>query len=136
VRDRLAAEVELEKRLPAGLPKVRTDLAKLNQILFHVLDNAAKFTHRGRIEVELSLAEGQLLCSVTDSGIGIAHDDLPQVFEEFFQVDTGPERRHRGAGLGLTLARALVGRLGGAISIQSEVGRGTRVNFTVPVRTS
>lgn len=133
VRDWIQADVTLEKRMPSALPKVRTDLAKLNQLLFHVLDNAAKFTRRGRIELDLSVEEGQLLCTVSDSGIGISAEDIPQVFDEFFQVDTSPDSSHRGAGLGLTLARALVEQLGGAISVASEIGRGTRVSFTLPV---
>jgi signal transduction histidine kinase len=133
VRDTLQPDVVLEKRLPSALPKIRTDLGKLNQILFHLLDNAAKFTRRGRIELELSLDDGQLFCGVTDSGIGIAPDDQDQIFEEFFRVDSSPDSRHRGAGLGLTLARALIEKLGGSLSVQSEIGQGSRFSFTIPV---
>ena len=133
VRDTLQPDVMLEKRLPSTLPKIRTDLAKLNQILFHLLDNAAKFTRRGRIELELSLEDGQLFCSVTDTGIGIAPDDQEQIFDEFFRVDSSADSRHRGAGLGLTLARALIEKLGGALSVQSEIGQGSRFSFTLPV---
>lgn len=133
VRDTLQPDVVLEKRLPSSLPKIRTDLAKLNQILFHLLDNAAKFTRHGRIELELSIEEGQLFCSVTDTGIGIAPDDQEQIFDEFFRVDSSADSRHRGAGLGLTLARALIEKLGGALSVQSEIGSGSRFSFTVPV---
>jgi signal transduction histidine kinase len=135
VRDKLRPEVIFEKRLASPLPKARTDLAKLSQILFHLLDNAAKFTERGYIELELSLADGQLCCSVTDTGIGISAGDQPRVFEEFFQVDRSSSRRHGGAGLGLTLTRALIEQLGGSISVSSEVGRGSRFSFTIPVTT-
>ena len=68
VQDTLQPDVVFEKHLPAPLPKIRTDLGKLNQILFHLLDNAVKFTRRGRIEIDIALEEGQLLCSVTDIG--------------------------------------------------------------------
>ncbi len=136
IRDSLRPDVLLEKRLPKSLPRIRTDLGKLNQILFHVLDNAAKFTPKGRIELELWYEEGQLLFNVTDTGIGIAPDDQPRVFEEFFQVDPSTDNGYPGAGLGLTLARALVEKLGGAISILSEIGQGTRVSFTLPVQAS
>jgi len=136
VRDTLQPDVVLEKRLPGSLPKIRTDLAKLNQILFHLLDNAAKFTRRGRIELELSIEEGQLFCSVTDTGIGIAPDDQEQIFDEFYRVDSSADSRHRGAGLGLTLARALIEKLGGALSVQSEIGQGSRFSFTIPVTVS
>jgi signal transduction histidine kinase len=134
IRDSLRPDVLLEKRLPKSLPRIHTDLGKLNQILFHVLDNAAKFTPKGRIELELWFEEGQLLFNVTDTGIGIAPDDQPRVFEEFFQVDPSLDNGYPGAGLGLTLARALVEKLGGAISILSEIGQGTRVSFTIPVQ--
>jgi len=133
VRDLLQPDVVFEKRLPSALPKIRTDLGKLNQILFHLLDNAAKFTRRGRIELELALEDGQLLCSVTDTGIGIAPDDQEQIFDEFYRVDSSPDSRHRGAGLGLTLARALIEKLGGALSVQSEIGQGSRFSFVLPV---
>jgi len=133
VRDVLQPEVELEKRLPGRLPKVRTDLAKLNQILFHLLDNAAKFTRRGRIELEMNIEDGLLFCSVSDTGIGIAPDDQERIFDEFYLVDGSPDSRHAGAGLGLTLTRALLEALGGAVSVQSEIGRGSRFSFTLPV---
>ncbi len=133
IRDSLRPDVLLEKRLPKSLPRIHTDLAKLNQILFHILDNAAKFTPKGKIELELWFEEGQLLFNVNDTGIGIAPDDQPRVFEEFFQVDPSTDNGYPGAGLGLTLARALVEKLGGAISVLSEIGQGTRVSFTIPV---
>ena len=133
VRDSLHPEVSLQRSVGPSLPKVRTDLAKLNQILWHLLDNAAKFTHRGSIELELRLEEGQLLCAVTDTGIGVTPDDQSEIFDEFFLVDNSPDSKHRGAGLGLTLAKALVESLGGAISFSSEIGTGSRFSFTLPV---
>ncbi len=133
VRDSLRPGVSLVKKVPAQPPKIRTDLAKLNQILFHLLDNAAKFTTRGEIELDLRLDQGQLLFTITDTGIGIAPDDQAEIFDEFFLVDSTLDSKHRGAGLGLTLAKALVEILGGAISFSSEIGRGSRFSFTLPV---
>jgi signal transduction histidine kinase len=129
VAERVGEGVRLEKRF-RSLPRVRTDLAKLNTIVFHLLDNAVKFTRRGQIELEMSVEDGQLLCAVSDTGIGIAADDRPHVFDEFFQVD--PESA-RGAGLGLTIAKGLIDQLGGAISFTSEIGQGSRFSFTLPV---
>ena len=136
VRDAFAPEVILEKRLASPLPKVRTDLGKLNQILFHLLDNAAKFTRHGRIELAVCVEDMQLKCSVKDTGIGIASDDEAQIFEEFFQVDSSPASQHRGAGLGLTLTRALVEQLGGSISLTTEVGKGSCFSVSLPVGVS
>jgi signal transduction histidine kinase len=135
VRDTLQPDVVFEKRIPSALPRVRTDLGKLSQILFHLLDNAAKFTRRGRIALEIKLEEGQLLCSVTDTGIGVAPDDQVQILDEFFRVDSSPDSRHRGAGLGLTLARGLIEKLNGSLSLQSEIGQGSRFSFAIPVIT-
>jgi signal transduction histidine kinase len=136
VRDTVRPDVQLETNVPSVLPKVRTDLGKLNQVLFHLLDNAAKFTHAGQIELELTVEEGQLLCTITDSGVGIAAEDRGEIFDEFFMVDQSVDCKHRGAGLGLTLTRALVEQLGGAISLSSELSHGTRVSFTLPVGVS
>jgi signal transduction histidine kinase len=136
VRDRIKPEVVLDKRLSAPLPKVRTDLAKLNQILFHLLDNAAKFTRRGHIHLEISVQNNELLCSVADTGIGISPDDHPHIFDEFFQVDGSTGGPYRGAGLGLTLTQALIEQLNGSISFSSEIGEGSRFSFSLPVAVS
>ncbi len=125
--------VSIERRYHEPLPKMRTDLAKVNQILFLLLDNAAKFTREGKIEIEAGVRGGKLTCHVRDTGIGICPDDRQFVFDEFFQVDDDASSRYRGAGLGLTLVRDLLVLLDGEIELESEVGAGTRVTFHVPV---
>jgi signal transduction histidine kinase len=121
-------------KLQQPFPKIRSDLAKLGQVLFLLLDNAVKFTPSGGIEIAARIEEGQLLCSVKDSGIGICPDDQQFVFDEFYQVDESSSQRYRGAGLGLTLVRDLVTLLDGEVSIASEVGIGTRVSFRIPIQ--
>jgi signal transduction histidine kinase len=133
VQERLQPGVELKPTLAKGLSRVRTDLAKLNQILFLLLDNAVKFTVSGRVKLDIQVEDGQLLCTVLDTGIGIAPTDQKNVFEEFFQVDSPTDGRYRGAGLGLPLARELVALMGGALSVTSEIGRGSRFSFTLPL---
>jgi signal transduction histidine kinase len=125
--------VTIERRYHEPLPKVRTDLAKVNQVLFLLLDNAAKFTREGRIEIEAGVAGGRLTCHVRDTGIGICSDDRQYLFDEFFQVDDAASTRYRGAGLGLTLVRDLLGLMEGSVELSSEVGVGTCVTFHVPV---
>jgi len=127
--------VVIERSLDEPFPKIRTDLAKLHQILYLLLDNAAKFTPKGKIEIEGSVSEGRLTCSIRDTGIGIAPDDKDAVFDEFFQVDDASSSRFRGAGLGLALVRDLVTLLDGSLSLQSEIGEGTTVTVTLPVHT-
>jgi len=126
--------VVIEKNLREPLPKIRTDLAKLSQILFLLLDNAAKFTPRGKIEIRAELRDATLVCELEDTGIGICHDDQQVVFDEFFQVDASTSTRYRGAGLGLTLVQELLALLGGSLSLSSEVGKGTTVRFELPVQ--
>jgi signal transduction histidine kinase len=127
-------DIAIEKALVEPLPKLRTDLTKVNQILFLLLDNAVKFTERGRIEIAAEVVSGRLHCRLTDTGIGICNDDRQFIFDEFFQVDDSRSSRYRGAGLGLTLVRELLGLLDGEIAVESEVGVGTTVSFSLPVQ--
>ena len=126
--------VRVEQSIQEPFPKIRTDLTKLNQILLLLLDNAAKFTRRGRIEISARLTEDQLICEVRDTGIGICQDDQQCVFDEFYQVDELASPRYAGAGLGLALVRDLVVLMEGEVSISSEVGVGTTVSFQVPIQ--
>src|SRR5215469_2369308 len=121
--------VVIEKQLTEPLPKFRTDLAKLNQILFLLLDNAAKFTPKGRVTIRAAVKDGELQCELEDTGIGICPDDQQYIFDEFFQVDELESTRYRGAGLGLALVRDLLVLLEGGITLSSEVGRGTKAAF-------
>jgi len=134
VQDTLGAKpVEIEKDLPAPLPKVRGDLAKINQILFLLLDNAAKFTDEGTIKIGARYEADRLHCWIHDTGIGICPDDQKYIWNEFYQVDDQASARYRGAGLGLTLVHDLLILLEGDSLLQSEAGVGTRVEFSVPV---
>ncbi len=127
--------IKIEKRFDEPFPKIRTDVAKINQILFLLLDNAVKFTERGSIEIYARIEKGHLVCEVRDTGIGICPDDQQFVFDEFYQVDELSSTRYRGAGLGLALARDLLVLLEGELSLSSEVGRGTTMTLRIPVQT-
>ena len=128
----------ISKQLPENLPPVGTDLGKLGQVLYLVLDNATKFTPSGSVEIRIDL-EGspsapQLRCEIEDSGVGICTDDQAFVFDEFFQVDGGADRKCAGAGLGLALTRDLVALLGGDVWVRSDAGHGTTLGFQIPVQ--
>ncbi|HEY5656865.1 MAG TPA: HAMP domain-containing sensor histidine kinase [Myxococcota bacterium] len=127
-------QITIQQRLTDPMPRIRTDLTKLNQILFLLLDNAAKFTNSGEIEISARVEDGRLYCGVRDTGIGICPDDQQFIFDEFYQVDDSSSQSYRGAGLGLTLVRDLVTLLDGELSITSDVGRGTNVAFDIPVQ--
>lgn len=134
VQDTLGQKpVTIEKEFPEPLPKVRTDLAKVNQILFLLLDNAAKFTTEGTIVIHAVVRADTLVCEVRDTGIGICPDDHDSIFDEFYQVDEFRSSTYPGAGLGLTLVRDLAVLLEGELELKSEPGKGTCVTFRIPV---
>ncbi len=124
--------VEILKEIPEPLPKIRADLAKVNQILFLLLDNAAKFIEQGTITIGARYADDRLHCWIVDTGIGICPDDQKYIWNEFYQVDDRASIRYRGAGLGLTLVHDLLVLLGGESLLDSEPGTGTRVEFSIP----
>ena len=124
--------VEILKEIPEPLPKIRADLAKVNQILFLLLDNAAKFIEQGTITIGARYAADRLHCWIVDTGIGICPDDQKYIWNEFYQVDDRASIRYRGAGLGLTLVHDLLVLLDGDSLLDSEPGAGTRVEFSIP----
>ena len=134
VQESLGAKpVVIEKQFEQPFPKIRTDLAIINQLLFLLLDNAVKFTDQGQITIAAQVFDGNLVCQIEDTGIGMCADDRQLIFDEFFQVDESSSNKYRGAGLGLTLVRDLLVLLGGEISVSSETGDGTCMTFRVPV---
>jgi signal transduction histidine kinase len=134
VQDTLGSKpIQIHKEIDPQLPKLRTDLAKINQLFFLLLDNAVKFTPEGEIHIGAQLEGNRLVCSVSDTGIGVCADDRELVYDEFFQVDAHSSTMYRGAGLGLSLVRDLIMLLNGEIAFDSEAGRGTTVTFELPV---
>jgi signal transduction histidine kinase/CheY-like chemotaxis protein len=113
---------------------LHTDEAKVSQILRNFISNALKFTERGevRVRAELDPAGGAVSFSVSDTGIGIAADDLETIFQEFTQIDSAIQRRVQGTGLGLPLCRKLAELLGGRAWASSEVGAGSRFSAVIP----
>lgn len=114
---------------------IRTDPAKLRQILLNLLSNALKFTVQGAVLIDVRRDEDSIICSVTDTGIGIAPEDLEDIFEPFRQV--GPVHTHRapGTGLGLSVSRQLARLLGGDLRAESAAGEGSTFTLRIPVET-
>src|SRR5215472_5990088 len=111
------------------------DPARLRQVLINLVGNAIKFTERGEVLVEVSVAEGApthaaLLCSVKDTGIGIDPEERARIVESFHQIDRSTTRSQGGTGLGLSIVKELVALMGGVIDVESELGRGSRFWFT------
>ena len=128
--------VALHFEVSPALPPLRTDEAKVAQILRNFVSNALKFTERGEIRVTAMPAAGgrAVAFAVADTGIGIAPEHQELIFEEFGQVKGPLQRRVRGTGLGLPLCRRLAGLLGGSVTVESEPGVGSTFTATLPVR--
>ena len=109
-----------------------SDPAKVRQVLVNLLSNAIKFTDEGGISLRSRAEEPCVVFEVTDTGIGIAPEHQEQVFETFWQVDQSATRKRGGAGLGLSVSRRLARALGGDLSVESAIGKGSRFRFWVP----
>jgi PAS domain S-box-containing protein len=128
-----AAERSLDVRVavPEGLPAVNVDAGRVVQVLANLLGNAIKFTAPGgRITVCATASPGEVTISVADTGVGIAAEDQPHVFERYWQARH--VARRRGAGLGLAIAKGIVEAHGGRIWVESTPGEGSTFSFTIP----
>jgi PAS domain S-box-containing protein len=113
---------------------VYADGMRLKQVLYNLLSNAVKFTpERGSISVEAHAEGGQVHVSVSDTGVGIRKEDQAIIFDEFRQVGESAKGIKEGTGLGLAITRKLVEQQGGAITVASEPGKGSRFTFTIPI---
>jgi signal transduction histidine kinase len=120
---------------PRSVPRLYTDDKKLSQILRNYISNALKFTSQGEVRIEACVtANGDVEFSVSDTGIGISEEHLPTLFSDFVQIDTRLQRRLRGTGLGLSLARKFAELLGGRVGAESVLGQGSRFWVTIPVQ--
>jgi signal transduction histidine kinase/DNA-binding response OmpR family regulator len=126
--------VTLALDIEDDLPPLMTDRAKLQQALINLLSNAIKFTESGEVRVSARRAAlDRVQVSVSDTGAGIAEEDISKIFEEFRQVGASARGARRGTGLGLTITRALVGLLGGDLSVSSRLGEGSVFSILLPV---
>src|SRR6476660_7775428 len=130
VKHGITLDVDVDDRLGEYVGDER----KIKQILLNLLSNAVKFTPEGgRISITANKTDNGAEISVSDTGIGIAPEDQPRIFEEFRQVGSDSTHKTEGTGLGLTLAKKFVELHGGRIWVESEVGKGSTFTFTLPV---
>jgi signal transduction histidine kinase len=127
-------DLDLVWNWPADLPCLKTDREKLTQVLEHLIDNAFKFCEQGRVVIsaEAGSNPSMIKFAVADTGVGIAPEALPFVFEKFRQSDSSMTRPHGGVGLGLYIAKKFTELLGGELSVDSELGKGTVFTVTLP----
>ncbi|HEV2275124.1 MAG TPA: response regulator, partial [Acidobacteriaceae bacterium] len=126
--------LELTFDAAPGLPVLYTDEGKVSQILRNLVSNALKFTRRGYVRVTARAeSEEWLLFTVEDTGIGVAPENHERIFEEFVQVENELQAQVKGTGLGLPLSKRLAVLLGGSISLESELGKGSIFTVRLPV---
>ncbi|WP_310429580.1 PAS domain S-box protein [Chamaesiphon sp. VAR_48_metabat_135_sub] len=135
-------KIKLDTHFPANLDRIFVDERRMRQALINLLNNAVKFTPNGGL-VTLSISAkspafchqttGYSLCfAISDTGIGIASDDIAKLFQPFIQVDSNLNRKYQGTGLGLVLVKQIVELHGGFVSISSEVGKGSCFSIMLP----
>lgn len=129
----LDTDVELIRDYPKEWPIVQVDQMRFKQALINLLGNAAKYTEKGHIKLEV-IPNGEMISlTVEDTGIGIPPEYHESIFEEFKQVDDTAARKRVGTGLGLPITKHLVERHGGTLTVFSAVGKGSRFTITLPV---
>lgn len=127
--------LELEYLPAPDLPEyIYSDQDKLTKALMNILANAVKFTDKGKISVLMNLQENHLRIDVSDTGIGIPEDRLEEIFKEFQQIDSSDSRKYGGTGLGLSIARKVIAILGGSISVNSQLGKGSTFTILLPLK--
>ncbi|MCU1270296.1 MAG: hypothetical protein JWN74_1590 [Acidobacteriaceae bacterium] len=129
----MAKHITVQEKIESDLG-VFADRVRFKQILYNLLSNAVKFTPKdGRIDIECHENGGAVCVSVADTGIGIRPEDQKLVFEEFRQVEVSKGSTQEGTGLGLAITKRLVEQQGGKISLESELGKGSRFSVTLPL---
>jgi signal transduction histidine kinase len=129
-----SGEVDLVFEPPSDVPRLYTDHKKLSQILRNFISNGLKFTPKGTVRVTASYDGTALVTfAVADSGIGIAKEYQKDLFNDFVQIDSPVQKRLRGTGLGLSLSKKLAELMGGSVSVDSDLGRGSTFRVTIPV---
>jgi PAS domain S-box-containing protein len=130
---------EIFTQIDANIKEIKVDERRMRQVLINLLNNAVKFTPEGgkitlKVEVKEFDSPKNILFSVTDTGIGIAPEDMPKLFQSFVQIDSSLSRAQEGTGLGLVLVQRIVELHGGSISVESEIGKGSCFTLRLPYR--
>ncbi len=124
--------LDFHLRVEDGLPAVKGDSFKLEQMLINLLDNSIKYTEKGKIVLALKQKEGNVEIIVEDTGIGIPQEHLMRIFERFYVVDKSRSKKFGGTGLGLSIVKHIVLSHKGTIAVESSLAKGTRFTIMLP----
>ncbi|NMH86152.1 tetratricopeptide repeat protein [Flavivirga algicola] len=126
-------DLRLINSIPKDIPLVEADENRLEQILYNLIGNAIKFTESGKVEIGAQEHDGMLSISISDTGLGIPEEKFEAIFKSFEQADGSTVRSYGGTGLGLSVTKQLVELHGGTITVKSEVKKGSKFTFTLPI---
>lgn len=126
-------DIQLVNKVPSDLPFTKADENRVQQILHNLIGNAVKFTDSGSVTITADIEKGSCMVKIMDTGIGMSEEDLKSAFNEFEQGGHARTRQQGGTGLGLSITKDLVELHGGEIFLDSELGKGTTVVFTLPI---
>ena len=129
-----AKSIDLELDKPGGPVKVHADRRLIRQAIINLANNALKFTKKGGVTISVAEDDGSAVVAISDTGIGIAKDEIGKIFKDFHRVEQGLTSNYDGVGLGLTLTKRIVELHGGAISVESEPGKGSVFTMKFPLR--
>jgi signal transduction histidine kinase len=124
----------LTTTIPGDLPSASGDERRIAQVLLNLVGNAIKFTDSGEVRIDVAAKNGDLLVSVSDTGPGIPETERAKIFDEFRQAEGSITQKKGGTGLGLAIAKRIVELHGGKIWVESEVGKGSKFTFTLPMK--
>lgn len=126
--------IRVDVGVAPDVPVLRADETRLQEILYNLLDNALKYTEPGgQIRLRAERRDGQVVLSVSDTGIGIPEGDLPRIFERFYRADKARSRELGGTGLGLSIVKHIAQMHGGSVEAESQRGRGTTIRVILPI---
>jgi two-component system phosphate regulon sensor histidine kinase PhoR len=124
--------ITLTLNIPEDIPKILADELLLEQAMLNLIDNAVKYTREGGTVTLSAQSKGnEVEVSVSDTGIGIASEHLPRIFERFYRVDKGRSREMGGTGLGLSIVKNIIEKHGGKVWAESELNEGSTFFFTL-----
>lgn len=129
-----AKRLQAQLTIAPGLPPLRADEGRLQEIVYNLLDNAVKYSAEGgAVEVSATIAGDEMQLRVRDEGAGIPSRDLPRIFERFYRADKARSRAVGGTGLGLSIVKHIAQLHGGSVEAESELGRGTAITVNLPI---
>ena len=125
----LALRLEVDNNLPS----IKADPFKLEQMFINLIDNAIKYTDKGKIRISVKKTEKKIRIEIEDTGIGVSEEQLPRIFERFYVVDKSRSKKLGGTGLGLSIVKHIVLLHNGSIDVESSPGSGTKFSITLPI---